>query len=242
MRRACCSRRVSQALTHHIMATPPAARSKRSWRRTRETTRSPSGFGALRGALRRAPSPLTPQRARRYLAWTQTHYPVGGPESQLTATLYKCGHELLPLERYKNDVRYLRVWVQYVRPAATSASSQRSHAVNLPQADCLEEPKQVFDFLEVRRPRSRHADAPWRAHAPRPRRAQHHKIGQEYALFYEARAAFLELRRNFDLALGVYEAGITRCVSRLPAAWRAGLSFAWPPQECAAAAAAEDQV
>jgi hypothetical protein len=94
----------------------------------------------------------------------------------------------------------------------------------------------------VRRARWRHAGAPWRAHAPRPHRSQHHGIGQEYALFYEARAAFLELRGNFKLALAVYEAGITRCVWRLLVAMRVGLSSAWPPQECAAAAAAEDQV
>jgi hypothetical protein len=54
-------------------------------------------------------------RAHRYLAWTQAHYPSGGPGSQLLATLESCTRELLSVARYKNDVRYLRVWVQYVR-------------------------------------------------------------------------------------------------------------------------------
>jgi hypothetical protein len=130
VRRACVLRRVSHALTRRVVAAPPAARSKRSSPRTRATTRSPSGFGALCTALRRAPSTLTPQGARRYLAWTQTHYPVDGPESQLLATLHDCGHTLLPLERYKADVRYLRVWVQYVRPSRSRHVWQRSRAAS----------------------------------------------------------------------------------------------------------------
>lgn len=52
---------------------------------------------------------------------------------------------------------------------------------------------------------------PVRVLTRRPPRAQHHEIGQGYALFYEARAAFLELRGNFSLAHGVYERGISRC-------------------------------
>ena len=52
------------------------------------------------------------------------------------------------------------------------------------------------------------------AHVPRLRRSQHQGIGQDYALFYEARAAFLELRGAFPQALDVYVSGIKRCVPR----------------------------
>ncbi len=41
--------------------------------------------------------------------------------------------------------------------------------------------------------------------------AQHQSIGQDFALFYEARATFLELRGNFPQAHAAYEAGINRC-------------------------------
>ena len=83
------------------------------------------------------------------MAWTQQHYPAGGPESQLLATLEKCTRSLLPLERYKNDVRYLRAWVQLVRAAAVTSHAPRSRAANHAQADCSNEPKEIFDYMEV---------------------------------------------------------------------------------------------
>jgi hypothetical protein len=67
--------------------------------------------------------------ARRYITWTQTHYPAGGPASQLLATLESCTRELLSVARYKDDIRYLRVWVQYVR--ARDRDAARAHAHEL---------------------------------------------------------------------------------------------------------------
>lgn len=55
------------------------------------------------------------------------------------------------------------------------------------QADCLPDPNSVFLFLED------------------------HSIGRDHALFYEAYAAYLELKGNFSQAELVYQEGINRC-------------------------------
>lgn len=39
---------------------------------------------------------------------------------------------------------------------------------------------------------------------------QEHGIGQDHALFYEAYAAFLELKGNYAAGAAVYQAGIDR--------------------------------
>jgi hypothetical protein len=55
------------------------------------------------------------------------------------------------------------------------------------QADCLPDPSSVFLFLED------------------------HNIGRDHALFYEAYAAYLELKGNFNQADLVYQEGVKRC-------------------------------
>ncbi len=60
----------------------------------------------------------------------------------------------------------------------------------LVQADCLPDPSSVFLFLED------------------------HNIGRDHALFYEAYAAYLELKGNFSQADLVYQEGIKRCACR----------------------------
>ena len=49
------------------------------------------------------------------MAWTQASFPAGGPGSRLHETLERCTRALLSQPRYKDDLRYLRVWIQYVR-------------------------------------------------------------------------------------------------------------------------------
>lgn len=56
------------------------------------------------------------------------------------------------------------------------------------QADCLPDPSSVFLFLED------------------------HNIGRDHALFYEAYAAYLELKGNFSQADLVYQEGVKRYV------------------------------
>ena len=52
----------------------------------------------------------------RLIKWVQFAYPSGGHHAQLRPLLERCTRELLQQERYKQDPRYLRVWLQYVRP------------------------------------------------------------------------------------------------------------------------------
>jgi hypothetical protein len=55
--------------------------------------------------------------ARRFIKWTQDTFRAGGSKAELLPLLERCTRELQGVERYRDDARYLRVWIQYVRPA-----------------------------------------------------------------------------------------------------------------------------
>ena len=69
-----------------------------------------------------------------------------------------------------------------------------------------------------------------------PPSAQHHFIGQQFALFYEARAAFFELRGGFAQAQAVFESGLARRAQPLE---RLQVKFAAFKVRCDARAAAK---
>ncbi len=62
-----------------------------------------------------------------YIKWTKDTFVSGGAKSELLPLLEKCTREFHKDDRYKDDIRYLRVWIQY--------------------ADCLPDPSDVFSFL-----------------------------------------------------------------------------------------------
>jgi checkpoint serine/threonine-protein kinase len=84
--------------------------------------------------------------------------------TEVLPLLERCTRELQEVPRYKDDARYLRIWVKY--------------------ADCCKEPHDIFKFLQA------------------------NDIGQRHTLFYEAYAAFLEIRGAFTQANEVYDRGI----------------------------------
>ena len=99
------------------------------------------------------------------IKWTEQMYATGnGRERELMPVLERCARELQEEERYKEDARYLRVWIKY--------------------ADCCAEPGDIFKFLRA------------------------NSIGQRQALYYEAYAAFLEIRQAYGAANEQYERGI----------------------------------
>ena len=53
--------------------------------------------------------------ACRFIKWTQETFQAGGHKAELLPLLERCTRELQTVPRYKGDIRYLRVWVQYVR-------------------------------------------------------------------------------------------------------------------------------
>lgn len=55
---------------------------------------------------------------RRFIKWTHDTFKAGGNKSELLPLLERCTRELQGVERYKDDARYLRVWIQYARPTA----------------------------------------------------------------------------------------------------------------------------
>ena len=99
------------------------------------------------------------------IKWTEQTYATGnGLERELMPVLERCARELQEEERYKEDARYLRVWIKY--------------------ADCCAEPGDIFKFLRA------------------------NSIGQRQALYYEAYAAFLEVRQAYGAANEQYERGV----------------------------------
>lgn len=50
----------------------------------------------------------------RFIKWTQETFAAGGHKAELLPLLERCTRELQADGRYAVDVRYLRVWVQYV--------------------------------------------------------------------------------------------------------------------------------
>ena len=67
----------------------------------------------------------------RFIRWSEDEYPTGGPQSNLLILLERCCRALLKDEAYKNDERYVKVWLKY--------------------ADLLEDPMDLFRFLCVNR-------------------------------------------------------------------------------------------
>ena len=129
---------------------------------------------------------------RRFIKWTQETFSAGGHKAELLPLLERCTRELQAGGRYAADIRYLRVWVQYVsrgllshRGWAAGEGSRRQPGVGPvgaaaaaltalsppppPQADCLPDPGDVFSFL------------------------RENEIGQDRALFYVAYATYLEV-------------------------------------------------
>lgn len=49
-----------------------------------------------------------------YIQWIQNAYPSLGPESDFVPVLERCTRSLMSEEKYKDDPRYLDIWLKYV--------------------------------------------------------------------------------------------------------------------------------
>ncbi|KIY98307.1 checkpoint serine/threonine-protein kinase [Monoraphidium neglectum] len=70
------------------------------------------------------------EEQRRYVKWTQESFPASGGKEQLLKALEAATKAMAGCERYYDDPRLLRLWIQY--------------------ADCLPDPSDVFLFLQDR--------------------------------------------------------------------------------------------
>ena len=102
----------------------------------------------------------------RFIKWAEQTFTSGGRETEVLPLLERCTRELREtrFEQYRDDARYLRVWVKY--------------------ADLCRQPRDIFKFLEA------------------------NAIGQRHALFYEAYAAFLEIKGAYGEAAQTYDRGV----------------------------------
>ena len=57
----------------------------------------------------------------RFIKWTQDTFKTGGHQAELLPLLERCTRELQDRLQYKSDIRYLRVWIQYVSYCRTKA-------------------------------------------------------------------------------------------------------------------------
>ena len=73
----------------------------------------------------------------RYIKWTQETFPAGGHKAELLPILEMCTRQFQDNPEYKNDIRYLRVWIQY--------------------ADCVPDPSDIFVFLKQKNIGQEHA-------------------------------------------------------------------------------------
>lgn len=58
----------------------------------------------------------------RFIKWTQETSWAQGHKVELQKVLEACTRKIGVAERYKGDIRYLRVWIQYVSTGATSTN------------------------------------------------------------------------------------------------------------------------
>jgi len=49
-----------------------------------------------------------------YILWAEQTFPKGGPESNLTKLLERCASLFKDEEKYRNDERYIYVWMKMV--------------------------------------------------------------------------------------------------------------------------------
>ena len=79
--------------------------------------------------------------AGRFIKQTQDTFKSGGQKAELLPLLERCTRELQNDDRYKKDIRYLRVWIQYVSqlplhdPLPVLYMSARSIACHIIHAD-----------------------------------------------------------------------------------------------------------
>lgn len=177
--------------------------------------------------------------ARRFVKWVQQTFTAGGHQSELVPLLERCTRELQGREEYREDVRYLRVWLQYVRPRppaptfpsyparAPSGDGARrlpTRSIPLPAggllagaARCVQLPEGARSPLSPpqwgRTGGSAAASAAAAAAEALPWCSppeQVNNIGQGFSMYYESHATYLELRGNFKRAEDVYTDGINR--------------------------------
>ncbi|RLN84985.1 hypothetical protein BBJ28_00003104 [Nothophytophthora sp. Chile5] len=147
-----------------------------------------------------------------YIRWLEVKMPED-TRRKFTA-LEKCTRALKDNPRYRNDLRYIRLWIQYVRAAFSrkplvgmqgwytmDCNSGMSDSGCMLQADLVSNPKDIFKYL------------------------YQNKIGEHVSLFYIGWAYVLETVANYPQAHKIYVkatqkyvhadayCGATRCIT-----------------------------
>ena len=57
---------------------------------------------------------LTRMLLCRFIKWTQDTFRSGGHQAEMLPLLERCTREMQERPEYRSDIRYLRIWIQYV--------------------------------------------------------------------------------------------------------------------------------
>jgi len=50
----------------------------------------------------------------RYIRWTEQNFPKGGREGNVVTLIKECAKRFKDDEHYKNDERYIGIWIKFV--------------------------------------------------------------------------------------------------------------------------------
>jgi hypothetical protein len=146
--------------------------------------------------------------------WTEDTFATGGSKGDLLKVLEECiVRRVMKQDRYKNDPRCLKLWVTYVSLNLALPRTSIGVTCELPQANLLPDPHDVFVYLKVRAV----------VNPPIVTRRilttipleQAHQIGCDLAMFWTAYAWYHEKKGNFQAAANLYTKGINRYVDLL---------------------------
>jgi checkpoint serine/threonine-protein kinase len=131
------------------------------------------------------------------IKWVQESFPAGGECSGLVVMYEQCVRAFWHDERYKDDLRYLKVWMEYVSPMIQLGvllwRSQLSVCLTILflslsffQAGNCADAEVIYRFLEA------------------------NKIGQGHAIYYMSYASLMESKNKLRKADEIFNLGIAR--------------------------------
>ena len=144
---------------------------------------------------------------RRCIKWVQEAFPPGGDCSGLVVIYEQCVRAFWHDTRYKDDLRYLKVWLEYVWSQLIGALTMHANLycscvvfkMALQAENCVDS-EVIFSFLDA------------------------NEIGQTHAIFYISYAFQLEAKNKIKTANDIFNRGLLRYAPIL--IWIH--NFSWP--------------
>ena len=85
----------------------------------------------------------------RLIKWSQDTYKSGGHQAELLPILERCTRELQGIAKYRTDLRYLRVWIQYVSSQMAATHRELGMLTPMPVSTRPFQPAAVISTLTL---------------------------------------------------------------------------------------------